>query len=347
MSIDETFMARCLQLAEMGKGKVAPNPLVGCVIVYDKKIIAEGYHQEFGKEHAEVNAIKKVSDLSILENCTLYVNLEPCSHFGKTPPCVDLIIKYKIKNVVIGTQDIFSEVNGEGIKKLKGNGVKVAIGVLKKECIELNKRFFIFHSKKRPYVILKWVQSKDGFIGDENIPNLKISNESSQLLNHLWRSQEQAILIGYKTANIDNPQLTTRLVEGNNPKRFVIDLENKLHSNLKLLNDENTTYVFSLTKNGKEKNTEYIKLTNKLNLIDDILECLFRSNIQSIIIEGGAKTIQSFIDNKIWDEARVFESETNLKSGEKAPILKHNKLLFEETIGTKSINTLSVYSFEI
>ncbi len=311
-------MQRCLDLAKLGLGKVAPNPLVGSVIVCDNKIIGEGYHQEFGKSHAEVNAINSVIDSTLLKKSTLYVNLEPCSHFGKTPPCADLIIEHKIPYVVIGTIDPFSKVKGKGIEKLLKAGVDVKVGVLEKECTELNKRFFTFHNKKRPYIILKWAQSKDGFIGKNDVPNFPISNAESKTLSHLWRTEEQAILVGTKTALLDKPSLSARDVNGNSPIRLIIDKQltvNQYYSREK-------TIIFNTIKNQIKDNIEFIKIENATEpptFLNEILNELHSRSIQSVIVEGGAQTLNHFIELNTWDEARVFESDTNISGGVKAP----------------------------
>ena len=237
-------MQRCLQLALKGLGNVSPNPMVGCVIVHENKIIGEGYHQKYGEAHAEVNAINAVEDKSLLKSSTLYVSLEPCNHFGKTPPCSDFILKYEIPKVIIGIQDPFEKVNGSGIKKLVDARIKVTTGILEKECREINKRFFTFHQQKRPYIILKWAQSKDGFIGIKN-KSVRISNELTRVINDTWRTQEDAIIIGGETARTDNPHLTVRSIEGRNPKRIVISESGDLPNNLNLLDGNASTIVYS------------------------------------------------------------------------------------------------------
>ena len=249
MQNEEFFMQRCIDLAQKGKGRVAPNPVVGSVIVYNGKVIGEGYHERFGSHHAEVNAINNVKDKSLLSKCTLYVSLEPCSHFGKTPPCSDLIIKHKIPEVVIGCIDTYSEVSGTGIEKMRNAGIDVEIGIMGKRSRELNKRFFTFHEKKRPYIILKWAKSKDGFIApkDQKEPFWMTSKESKKLV-HKWRSEEDAILIGRITAEKDNPSLTVREIKGDNPIRIVIDKDLKLSENLNLFNSESKTIIFNKIK---------------------------------------------------------------------------------------------------
>lgn len=313
-------------MAKNGLGTTYPNPLVGCVIVYENKIIGEGWHKKSGEAHAEVIAIESVQNKELLSSSTLYVSLEPCSHFGKTPPCADLILKYKIPNVVIGTIDPNSKVAGKGIQKLKDSGVNVTFGILEKECNELNKRFFTFHRKSRPFIILKWAESSDGFISPKNRSEEKpvwISNEYSRQLVHKWRSEEQAILVGTQTIIDDNPSLTVRDWTGENPIRVIIDKENNLDSSKNVFDNQAKTNVFSSKEVTSNSETiQNIKIDFDINSTQTIVEKLYENNIQSIIIEGGSKTIQSFIDANIWDEARVFIGEIKLHEGTKAPEFK-------------------------
>ncbi len=323
-------MNRCIQLAKKGAGNVAPNPMVGAVLVYGNKIIGEGYHQKYGKAHAEVNCINNVAeeDTTLINQSTLYVSLEPCSHFGKTPPCADMIIQNKIRKVVIGCKDVFKEVYGKGIQKLKDAGTEVITGVLENECIDLNKRFFTFHEKFRPYIILKWAQSINGKIGTKGNERVLISNDYSNRLVHKWRSEEAAILIGTNTALKDDPALTTRLWHGKNPVRIIIDKELRLSPTLKVFNGEAKTIVYNLVKNLNEETFVHIKL-EKENFIDQLIQSLFEMNIQSVIIEGGAKTLQYFIDNGLWDEARVITNEELIiENGIASPEMKN--FIFEK-----------------
>ena len=315
-------MNRCLELASKGLESVSPNPMVGSVIVYENKIIGEGYHMKYGTEHAEVNAIANVKDKSLLKDSTLYVNLEPCAHFGKTPPCSNLIIEHKIPKVVIGCVDTFSDVNGKGIMKMEKAGIKVSIGVLEKESRELNKRFFNFHEKKRPYIILKWAKSKDGFIApkDQTAPFWMTCSDSKKLV-HQYRAEEDAILVGRITAEKDNPYLTVRQATGKNPTRIVIDKDLKLSKKLNLFNNEAKTIIFNTIKTKEIDSNFYIKIEFK-NLIENVLQELYKQKIQSLIIEGGAKTLQSFIDKKLWEEARVFTANRTLVEGVKSPNIK-------------------------
>ena len=342
MSIDEQYMSRCIQLAELGAGNVAPNPMVGAILVYDDKIIGEGYHKKYGEAHAEVNCINSVEEKNqhLIEKSTIYVSLEPCAHYGKTPPCADLIIKNNIPKVVIGTKDIYKEVAGAGIEKLKNAGIEVLTGVLENECIDLNKRFFTFHQKQRPFIILKWAQSSNRKIGSER-ERILISNDYSNRLVHRWRSEEAAILVGTNTALKDDPLLTTRLWKGKNPIRIVIDKNLKLPHELKIFSKTTNTIIFNSLKNTIEENVEYIKLENK-NLLEEILRTLYKLNIQSVLVEGGAKTLQSFIDAGLWDEARVITNEEMIiESGIDAPEIKSFKLIKQERYFSDLINYYS------
>ena len=330
----ELFMHRCIELALQGSGKVAPNPMVGCVIVYDGKIIGEGYHQKFGEAHAEVNAINSVSDKSLLEKSVLYVNLEPCSHFGKTPPCADLIIQHKIPHVVIGCTDSNEKVKGKGIEKLKAAGINVEINVLEKECRELNKRFFCFHEKHRPYIILKWAQSADGFIGKRNTQQpIKISNDYSHTLSHKWRSEESAIMVGTNTALLDNPQLNVRHWQGENPLRILLDSKLKVKPDANIFSPEQNTLIYNSVKKATEKNKTFVKLDFNKNVVEQIANDLYKRQILSVIVEGGAILLKSFIKNNFWDEARVFTSSHKLTDGIAAPLLNQNATTTENVSG--------------
>lgn len=313
-------MHRCLQLAQLGAGHVAPNPMVGAVLVHDGRIIGEGWHQQYGGRHAEVNALDAVreEDKALIPQSTLYVSLEPCAHFGKTPPCTDLIIHHKILKVVIGCRDPFKEVDGKGIEKLITAGLEVITGILENECIELNKRFFTFHTKQRPYVILKWAQTADGKMATPSpdgvtsafpMPRLIISNEYTNRLVHQWRSEEAAILAGKNTALYDDPELSTRLWPGPSPVRLVIDTQLKLPSTLKLFNRQIKTIVFNTIKHKEEDNLLYYQLKDKEDLLPQIMDALYQLQLQSVLVEGGARLLQSFIDKGIWDEVRIIKNE--------------------------------------
>lgn len=324
------YMRRCLELAKNGLGTTYPNPMVGSVIVCDGKIIGEGWHKKSGEPHAEVNAVNSVKDKSLLKRATIYVSLEPCSHFGKTPPCCDLIIENKIPNVVVGTVDSNIKVAGNGIKKLIEAGAKVTVGILEEECKELNKRFFTFHEKKRPYVILKWAESKDGFIAPLSKSEQKpvwITNKFSRQLVHKWRSEEQAILVGTNTVIEDNPKLDVRDWTGKNPIRIVLDQNNQIPKESHILDNQVKTIIFSdIPKATKEENTTFESIDFKQNLAEQILNVLYKYQIQSVIIEGGSRTLQTFIDENLWDEARVFIGNNNFETGIKAPILALNNI---------------------
>lgn len=339
-------MKRCIELASKAMGCVSPNPMVGSVIVYQGKIIGEGYHKNYGEAHAEVNAIASVKDKSLLQKSTLYVNLEPCAHFGKTPPCSNLIIDHKIPKVVIGCIDTFSEVSGKGIAKMQKAGIEVVVGVLEKQSRELNKRFFTFQEKKRPYIILKWAESKDRFIAPINQTKAfwMTSSESKKLV-HQWRAEENAILVGRITAEKDNPSLTVREVKGKNPIRIIIDRDLKLSDELNLFDSDSKTIVFNAIKTEEIDSNYFIKITLN-NLIENILSELYKQKIQSIIIEGGRKTLQSFIDENMWDEARIFTTNNELTNGVKAPTIDGIIISEEEIEGDKLTYYKSISSVE-
>jgi len=325
------YMKRCIELASEVIGNTYPNPMVGCVIVHNNKIIGEGSTQEYGYNHAEVDAINSVVNKDLLIESTLYVSLEPCHHHGKTPPCTKLILDKGIKNVVIGSKDPNRNVLGGGINTLISNGCNVEFGVMKEECDTLNRRFFTFQNQKRPYIILKWAESKDGFISPKKSDQKKgeifwISNEESKKMSHYFRSQEHSILVGVQTVIDDNPELTTRLVDGNNPVRIVLDPNNRIPLNSKVLSNESETIIFSSTKN-LELNVDN-EVIDQFDL-DSIMESLFKRGIQSMIVEGGAYTIQKFIDANKWDCIRIFKSEKNLREGLIGPKYKIDELEFQ------------------
>ena len=321
-------MYRCLELAAKGLGHVSPNPMVGCVIVLNEKIIGEGYHEHYGYGHAEPNAIAQVSD-DLLAKSTLYVTLEPCSHYGKTPPCADLITSKGIKKVVVGNLDSNPLVAGKGIKKLKDAGIDVEYGILDKECRELNKRFFTFHEKKRPYIILKWAQTQDGFISHWPLPEFKednwITGTESKTLSHQWRSQEQAILIGYNTLMADNPLLTARLVNGKNPIRLILSRNADLNKEFNIFNSDARSIIFNSIKDEVIGNIEFVKIDWNQK-VKQVLEYCYKNNIMSVIIEGGTNTIYNFTNSNAWDEARVFVNpHKKFEHGISAPDLSFTK----------------------
>ncbi len=340
-TIHNKYMRRCLELAERGIGTARPNPSVGAVIVHKNKIIGEGFTSEYGGPHAEVNAVKSVKDTSLLKEATIYVTLEPCSHFGKTPPCANMIVDNGIPNVVIGTVDTNSLVAGKGINILESNGCNVIIGVLEEECKQQHKRFFTVQNKKRPYIILKWAQTQDNFIAPkeklENRP-VWISNEFSKQLVHKWRSEEHAILVGTNTVIDDNPLLNVRSWYGNNPVRIVIDKKLKLQHHLNIFNKEVKTIIITGKNKPNENNLLYETIDFTKDVASQICEVLQKNKIQSIIIEGGTQTLQTFINANLWDEARVFTGENSFLEGIKAPILNLVPT-FEQKIQSDTLRT--------
>jgi diaminohydroxyphosphoribosylaminopyrimidine deaminase / 5-amino-6-(5-phosphoribosylamino)uracil reductase len=334
-------MHRCIELAKLGAGNVAPNPMVGAVLVCNGNIIGEGYHQQYGQAHAEVNCINNVSEANkhLFQKSTLYVSLEPCAHFGKTPPCADLIIEKKIPTVVIGCRDSYQQVDGKGIKKLLAAGIEVITPVLEKEALELNKRFFTFHAQNRPFIILKWAQTANGKIANNNLSRLLISNEITNREVHKWRSNEASILVGTNTALQDDPSLTTRLWPGNNPLRMVIDKELKLPHALHLLDGTVKTIVFNTIQQGNKGGISYYKISNERSFIPQILEILYQLKIESVLVEGGAKLLQSFINENYWDEARVItNTEMEISTGINAPFLFNQEKIATEKILTDTIH---------
>lgn len=319
------YMQRCVELAKNGLGTTYPNPMVGSVIVFENKIIGEGWHQKAGEPHAEVNSINSVKDKSLLSKSTIYVSLEPCSHFGKTPPCSDLIIHHKIANVVVGTVDPNEKVAGKGIEKLRQSGANVTVGVLEKKCLELNRRFFTFHNQKRPFIILKWAESADGFLSPQSKNEQKpvwITNSYSRQLVHKWRTEEQAILVGTTTVLADNPQLNSRDWLGNNPIRIVLDRSGKISNNYEVKNGKQPTIFITEKENFvSDENCNHETIIFDYQVAENICNLLFQKGIQSVIIEGGLQTLQTFIDANLWDEARIFKGRLFFQQGTKAPTL--------------------------
>jgi diaminohydroxyphosphoribosylaminopyrimidine deaminase/5-amino-6-(5-phosphoribosylamino)uracil reductase len=313
----QLYMQRALDLAMHGLGHVSPNPLVGCVIVHNDKVIGESFHQKYGEPHAEPNAIASVKDKSLLKESTLYVSLEPCCHYGKTPPCTDLLIHHKIPKVVVATTDPNPLVAGKGIAQLKNNGIEVIQNVLEEQAKEVNKRFFTNFTKKRPYIILKWAQSNDGHIAGNNGEPIQITSAFANTINHKWRTEEDAILVGYNTVQNDNPRLTARLWLGRNPKRIVIDPKNLLYSKkYNIFEDNAQVIVLNKYKTEVKGHIHWLKHEN----ITHTLQTLLKMGIGSVIVEGGAKTLQFLINLNLWDEARVFYSKKiMIKNGLKAP----------------------------
>lgn len=353
MTTHETYMHRCLQLARSGAGFVAPNPMVGAVLVYNNRIIGEGYHELYGRGHAEVNCINSVSseDQHLIPLSTIYVSLEPCAHFGKTPPCADLIIAKGIQSVVVGCRDPFEAVNGKGIEKLEKAGIKVIVGVLEQECLDLNKRFFTFHTKRRPYIILKWAQTANGMIGaDAGNNRLLITNEFTNRLVHRWRSEEAAILVGTNTAMADNPQLTNRLWTGPSPVRLVIDARLRLPETLQLFTHGPATIVFNYHRHSEEltaaflrsakQGTYYYRLSENEQVLPQIWKACYLLQLLSVFVEGGAFLQQSCVNRDNWDEARVLTNEKlEVAAGVAAPVLNGETASSTEYLLSDRINT--------
>lgn len=341
LSQEEKYMQRCLQLAQMAEGYTYPNPMVGSVIVHNGKIIGEGYHRKAGEPHAEVNAVHSVKDKALLKEATLYVNLEPCAHYGKTPPCSKLIIDSQIPNVVIGCIDSFSKVAGKGVEMMQKAGVNVTTGVLEQASLGLNRRFFTFHNQKRPYIILKWAESRDGYVDVERSGNdygqpTWITNEWARRAVHQQRASEQAILIGTQTAIKDNPSLTLRDWAGHQPLRCVIDKRCQLSESFQLLDKKHPTVVYNLQKDVEMMNLEYVKLSDDLDVIPQILSDLWQREIQSVIVEGGSYTLKSFIKSNLWDEAHRYIGDEFFRKGIEAPKLESD-VLRKENFGTSQL----------
>jgi diaminohydroxyphosphoribosylaminopyrimidine deaminase/5-amino-6-(5-phosphoribosylamino)uracil reductase len=337
---DMKFMRRCLELALKAEGMTYPNPLVGSVIVHDGEIIGEGYHLKAGGLHAEAMAINAVKNKKLLTSSTLYVNLEPCSHFGKTPPCADMIISYKIPAIVVGTTDTSAKVSGQGIMKLKSAGCNVVTGVSEDECRRINRRFFTFHEKKRPYITLKWAQSADGFIDTKRKNKVRagpewITGKSERILLHKWRASEQAILVGAETVRTDNPRLNVREWKGNNPVRIILSASGMLPEELAMNKLIGSQVIFSFfPEKINLPGSVVVKLSNHESSAIQILDYLFGWGIQSLFIEGGAKVLNHFISSGLWDEARIFRGNQIFKDGVKAPEIEGR--LFSKTKFSKS-----------
>ena len=347
MPTHEFYIKRCIDIAKNALGSSRPNPMVGSVIVHNNTIIGEGYTSAYGGNHAEVNAIQSVTQKALLKEATLYVTLEPCSHFGKTPPCSDLIIANNIPNVVIGTIDTHSKVAGQGIIKLQSKGCNVTVGVLENDCKAHHKRFFTFHNKQRPYIILKWAETSNGFIAPASKKETKpvwITNTLSRQLVHKWRAEEQAILVGTNTVTQDNPSLTVRDWTGQQPLRVVLDKDLKLHSDASVFNAAAETLIIS-SKSSEQESIKTIDFSNSETIAQQICTVLHNQDVNSVIIEGGAKTLQSFINEGLWDEARVFTGAIQFNNSVKAPefsgtLLSEERLL-EDTLRIYSNNTIN------
>ena len=339
--LDIQYMQRALQIAKLGGVNAAPNPMVGSVIVYNNKIIGEGFHQEYGSSHAEVNAVNSVKDKALLSQATIYVTLEPCAHYGKTPPCADLIVKHQFKRVVVACLDTFSEVAGKGIQHMKDAGIDVETGVLENEARWLNRRFFTFHEQKRPYVFLKWAETRDGFI--DRLPEDRanginwITEPRTKLFVHKWRSQEQAIMVGWKTINNDDPQLNVREIAGVSPHRFIIDPKGNVDPNSKVFQDGGATTVISEESSINDLPIHVELLTLSKITSASILSLLYRKNMLSVFIEGGAHTHSLFIADELWDEAYQLIGNSTFGKGIKAPILSNKTLISHEVYGNDMI----------
>lgn len=337
-------MRRCLELASRGSGYVAPNPMVGAVLVYEGRIIGEGYHKKIGEAHAEVNAINsvKVGDKHLISGAILYVNLEPCDHFGKTPPCTQLIINNNIKSVVIGTEDPNNLVNGKGIKKLREAGTEVIVGVLENECVDLNKFFFTFHQKLRPYITIKWAQSADGFIAGENYTPVHFTNSYSDQLVQKMRAEHMAIFVGGRTVISDDPKLTNRSGAGKNPLRISLDTKNNFSENLSLFNSESESLIFNFEKSESNGNSEYIKIEKGESIFEQIMAILFNKKINSILVEGGADTINNLVKHQLWDEMKLFISDDKLMNGIAAPITSGKEIRSEKIYNNTLITRINI-----
>jgi len=339
------FMRRCHELALLGAEHVQPNPMVGCVIVHHGKIVGEGYHHEYGQPHAEVNAINSLTDDSIIPESTLYVNLEPCAHHGKTPPCANLIVDRGFKKVVIGNIDSNDQVDGKGIGILKAANIEVTTGVLAEEGRALNKRFFCNQESKRPYVVLKWAETQDGFLDykrkaeDEASP-LKITSDIANRMVHKWRAEESAILVGRNTAILDNPSLTTRLHPGNNPTRVLIDPNLQVNPGAAMFDDSAHTIVFNALKSESHRHVSFVQINRADTMLQEIISYLHEHSIGSLMVEGGPSTHQQFIDQNLWDEIRVLKSSERIHDGVKAAQFKGNRI-HEEMLCDR--DQLSIY----
>ncbi|WP_416867935.1 MAG: bifunctional diaminohydroxyphosphoribosylaminopyrimidine deaminase/5-amino-6-(5-phosphoribosylamino)uracil reductase RibD [Imperialibacter sp.] len=343
MAIDleqhQVFMRRAIELAQLGLGSVSPNPLVGCVIVKDGVVIGEGWHRKYGEGHAEVNAVNAVKHAERLKGATVYVTLEPCSHFGKTQPCADLLIEKKVAEVIVAVEDPNPQVAGQGIVRLKQAGIEVQVGLLAEEAEWMNRRFLTAMRDHRPYIILKWAQTMDGFVARENHDSKWISNAYSRMLVHKWRTEEDAILVGSNTVVYDDPQLTARDWPGKNPVRVVLDPGDELDGNYHVLDGSVSTIIYTTVRESLEANLELVKV-DAHHYLSEVLADLHRKNIRSVIIEGGAKTLESFIEMNLWDEARVFYAPTTFTTGIRAPVCGGTILSKEDILG----DTLIIYT---
>jgi diaminohydroxyphosphoribosylaminopyrimidine deaminase / 5-amino-6-(5-phosphoribosylamino)uracil reductase len=335
----DTFMKRCLTLAQQAKGHTAPNPMVGAVLVHDDRIIGEGWHHYYGADHAEVNCLKNVTpaDKHLIPESTMYVNLEPCAHHGITPPCADRLVHEKVKKVVIANTDPFKKVSGKGVAILKAGGVEVETGICEQEGLWLNRRFFCFHSQRRPYIILKWAQTKDGFIAPLDRSRFQITGEESQKLVHKWRTEEAAIMVGHTTALKDDPQLTARHWQGHQPLRIVLDRNLHLPATHHIFDDAAATWIINDQREILSGNVHSVQLPFDSTLLPQLMNRLYEAHILSVIVEGGAKLLNSFISDGLWDEARVFTGDMKLSDGVAAPVLKDKISAFSTMTGNDEL----------
>lgn len=333
-------MRRALELATLGRGRVSPNPMVGCVIEHNGRIIGEGWHQRYGDAHAERNAILLVrpEDVHLLPECTAYVTLEPCSHYGKQPPCADLLIEKRVGRVICCNDDPNPLVAGQGFAKLREAGIAVETGILAEEGRILNARFFTFMETNRPHIVLKWAETADGYIAGESGQPVQISGPLSQRLVHRWRSEEDAIMVGTNTAHTDNPRLNVRLVPGRNPTRIVIDKQLRLDRNLNLFDNSQPTLGYNFIETETIGQTSYIQLSPDKPFLPQLLADLYERKIQSVLVEGGTTLLNSFVDAGLWDEMRVFSSRTMLHAGVKAPTVR-GRLVNRERVGEDELST--------
>lgn len=337
--MESVYMYRALDLACLGNGHVSPNPMVGCVIVHKDRIIGEGWHQKYGGPHAEVNAINSVADKTLLKESDVFVTLEPCAHHGNTPPCADLLIEYQVKSVTIAATDTNPLVGGNGIDRMRNAGITVKTGLLESESRKLNKRFFTFMEKQRPYIMLKWAETADGFIARGNFDSKWISSPYSRRLVHKWRTEEAAILVGTNTAHYDNPMLTARDWLGKNPVRVVIDRNLRLNSSLHLFDRTVPTLCYNWVSNAQEDNLELIKLEEE-NFLQQLLQDLYKRKVSSVMVEGGSAVLNLFIQQGLWDEARIFRTSSTFGKGIDAPLMKAT-LIKQEMLPEGDI--LSIY----
>lgn len=351
MALPETYMRRCFELAQKGQGSVAPNPMVGAVLVHKDRVIGEGWHQHYGGAHAEVNCINSVGeeDKNLIPASAMYVNLEPCAHHGKTPPCAALLVQQKVQEVVVCNDDPFEAVKGKGFQLLQNAGIKTTKHLLRQEGLWLNRRFFCFHTFKRPYIILKWAQTPQGFFAPADGSRLQMSDKHSMQLVHKWRTEEAAVLVGTNTAVTDNPRLTARLWKGSQPLRIAIDRHLKIPIQHNLFNHEAPTWIINGRKEQEERNVKYLLSGFSTSILPQLLSALYDAGKQSLIVEGGAKLLQSFIDAGLWDEARVFITPAIIQDGIPAPLLRDSGLVMDKSLNADCLkvytNTSSSYHY--